>query len=472
MVNPSSLRRLALPLVLLTILGASLGVNARLKDRPLLGGDLPDYLMQAWNLNHHGLLSQDISQPPRPVLGREPGYPLLLAALMRTTALGGFQPSCLTQPGLCPRAMFRPALALGIGMALAAAAALGWAAFRLTGWRGAGVVGFGYVALNGQMWSWRHFPQSDYLGLLLACGLAALAAEWVLRQGLPQGRRWAAATGLCLGALILVKAAFLWLLPPLLLAWAWMRWRRAVLLPRHAGLVLALAALPPALWMWRNGVQTGSFALTDARSGIALSTREVFDHMGWWDWLCAWVFWTRGFGDDLAQAVFPAAVWQPYLLDAAGGYYDVGQNRYPVLVQAAMTARGLPLAAAQAAVDREMLGAILAHPLGYLASLPALFWRGIWIDEFVLLGLPALALLVRRAWRLGDAAWLLALLPGVFNLVFYPAVSLNIPRYQITALPALGLGAAWAAWRLWPLAEARARAAMARRRAATPTPAA
>ncbi len=465
MVNLSSLRRFALPLVVLAILAASLGVNARLKDRPLLGGDLPDYLMQAWNLTQHGLLTQDTAAAPRAVLGREPGYPLLLAALMRTTALGGFQPACLAQPELCPRAMFRPALAAAIGMALAAAAALGWAAFRLTGWRWAGVVGFGYIALNAQMWSWRHFPQSDYLGLLLACGLAALAAEWALHQG----RHWAVATGLCLGGLILVKAAFLGLLPPLLLAWAWLRWRRPLLLPRHAGLVLALAALPPALWLWRNGVQTGSFALTDARSGIALSTREVFDHMGLGDWLCAWVFWTRGFGDDLARVIFPATVWQPFMIDALGGYYDVGQHRYPGLVQAVMAARGLPLDAAQAVVDRDMLGAILAHPFGYLASLAPLFWRGVWIDEFVLLGLPGLVLLGRWAWRKGPGQgrppWLVALLPGVFNLLFYPAVSLNIPRYQVTALPALGLGAAWAAWRLWPAVEARLRTAIALRRA-------
>jgi hypothetical protein len=463
MVNLPSLRRHALPLVLLAILVVSLGVNIRLKDRPLIGGDLPDYLMQAWNLNHYGLLSQDISQPPRPGLGREPGYPLLLAALMRTTALGGFHPACLAQTELCPRAMFRPALAAGIAMGLAAAAALGWAAFRLTGWRWAGAVGFGYIALNAQMWSWRHFPQSDYLALLLACGLAALVAEWGLRQGLNQRRGWAVATGLCFGALIMVKAAFLWLLLPLLPAWALLRWRRPALLPRHAWLVLAVAALPPAMWMWRNGVQTGVFALTDARSGIALSTREVFDHMGLWDWLCAWVFWIRGFGDDLARALFPTAVWQPFMLDAPGGYYDVGQNRYAGLVQAVMVARGLATEAAQAVVDRDMVSALLAHPFGYLASLPVLFWRGIWIDEFVLLGLPALILLGRQAWRQGQVAWLLPLLPGMFNLIFYPAVSLNIPRYQITALPALGLAAAWAAWRLWPLAEARTRAVLARR---------
>lgn len=135
------LRRHAVPLVLLAILAASLGLHTRLKDRPQLVGDTVDYVAQAWNLTQHGLLSQDLAQPPRPLLGREPGYPLLLAALMRTTAMAGFRHECFVTPEACPRAVYRPALAAGIGMALGAAALLGWAAWRLTGWAWGGVVG-------------------------------------------------------------------------------------------------------------------------------------------------------------------------------------------------------------------------------------------------------------------------------------------------------------------------------------------
>lgn len=268
-------------------------------------------------------------------------------------------------------------------LGLGAAALVGWAAFRLTGWAWAGVIGFGYLALNASLWSWRHYPQSDYLALLLVAAATALLVEWARCQ-----RRWqAAAAGLALGALVLVKAAFLWLLPPAALAV--LVWRAR--LPRHAPLLLALAALPPALWALRNGLATGQFALTDARSGIALSTREVFDHMGLRDWLCAWLFWTRGFGDDLARALFPAAVWQPFQIDFPGGWYDLGQNRYPGLVRAAMAQHGLTEAAAQARVDRDLLLAILLRPLHYITSLPVLVWRGLWIDEWVLLGAPALA---------------------------------------------------------------------------------
>lgn len=299
------------------------------------------------------------------------------------------------------------------------------------------------MALNAQMWSWRHWPQSDFLALLLLAAVVALLVAWA--QG---GRRLqAAAAGLALGGLVLTKAVFLWLLPAAALLWAVARWRGAGL-PRHAALAFGCALLLPLAWMARNGVVTGQFALTDARAGIALSTREVFVHMGWWDWLCSWVWWTRGFGDGLARTLFPPAVWQPFMLDFPGGYYDLGQHRYPGLVQAAMAQHGLGEAAAQARVDRDLALSILTHPLGYLASLGPLLWRGIWIDEFVVLGLPALVWLGVWAWRRGQAIWLLAVAPGVFNLLFYPAISLNIPRYQVTAMPALALAAAWAAWRL------------------------
>jgi 4-amino-4-deoxy-L-arabinose transferase-like glycosyltransferase len=439
------LRRRAVPLALLIVLALSLAVNIPLRQRQLLGGDLPDYLMQAHNLVQHGRLSQ--APDAAPVLGREPGYPLLLAALMRTTALGRFTPACFADESLCPRAVLRPALVVGFALMLGASALLGWAAYRLTGWAWAGVIGFGYLALNVSLWSSRHYPQSDYLALLLLAAATALLVEW----GRSQHRWHAAGAGLALGALVLVKAAFLWLLPPAALAL--LLWRRRA--PRHAALLLALAALPAVLWVMRNGVVTGQFALTDSRSGIALSTREVFNHMGLWDWLCAWVYWTRGLGDGLARALFPAAVWQPFQLDFPGGWYDLGQHRYPGLVSAAMEQHGLDEAAARARVDRDLLLAILARPLHYLTSLPVLIWRGLWVDEFILVGAPAMLWALRRGWRQGDATLLLALAPGVFSLLFYPAISLNIPRYQITAMPALALAAAWAAWRLRPWLAAR-----------------
>ena len=77
-----------------------------------------------------------------------------------------------------------------------------------------------------------------------------------------------------------------------------------------------------------------------------------------------------------------------------------------------------------------------------------LVWRGLWIDEFVVLGFPALCLGTLWALRRRALGWLAAFGLGWFSLLGYAAVSLNVPRYQIPAVPVLALAAAWGCWQL------------------------
>lgn len=429
-------------LALLLCLLSCLAISARFKDPQVAHGDTPAYLQAAWNLAHHGVLTEDRRDPPLPVIGREPGYSVLLAAMMRAgTPLAGFSPACLNPDSPCDRSTYRSAQVANVVMAMLAALLIAATAWRLSGWSWAGVAAGAYMLLNGQALGWRHYLVSDYLALLLAAALMALLAAWVERPG-----RWRAlSAGLAWAALSLTKAAFLWLLPLCLMVWLALRVLGRVRAPRGAALLLGVAALVPALWLLRNGMLTGVFAVTDSRSGIALSTREVFNHLGPRDILCGFVYWTRGFGDGLARLLFAPEVWQPFQLEAPGGYYDVGQHRYEPWVARVAAEQGIGAPAAQAIVDRALVMAFLERPLGYLASFPLLVWRGIWIDEFIVLGLPALLAMLVLAPRQRAAAWAIAALPGVFNLLIYPAISLNIPRYQLTALPALGLAAGWAA---------------------------
>ncbi len=423
-----SLRAVLPALVLAVGLLASLGLNARFKDPRPAEGDSPAYLIAAHNLAHRGFFSErpDASAPG---VGREPAYAAFLAALMRApTGLAAFEPSCLADRARCPPATYRAATWANLAFALAAALALGLAALRLTGSPWAGVLAALYLALNSSALSGRHYVLSDHLALLLV----ALAA---------------AALGLTFGALCLTKAVFVWFLGVaavggLAAGVALGRWPR-----RALWAVLAVALLPVLAWTARNGLVSGHYSLTDARGGIALSTREVFNHMGPKEIACAFVYWTRGFGDGLARALFAPEVWQPFQLDWPGGYYDVGQHRYVPWVERVAREQGVSVPAATAMVDRALTGMFLERPMGWLASYPALFWRGIWADLFVVVGLPALVAAAVASWRLRDAALGLALAPGAFNLLFYPAISLNIPRYQITAVPALALATAWVAWR-------------------------
>jgi hypothetical protein len=99
---------LLLLLGLLLPLLASLALNARFRTVVEHSGDSQSYLLAAHGLARHG--SFGLAGDSTPGLGREPGYPLLLAGLMRAgTPLAAFTPACLAAPGSCHDALYRPA---------------------------------------------------------------------------------------------------------------------------------------------------------------------------------------------------------------------------------------------------------------------------------------------------------------------------------------------------------------------------
>ena len=153
----------------------------------------------------------------------------------------------------------------------------------------------------------------------------------------------------------------------------------------------------------------------------------------------SFVYWTRGFGAGLARRHFPPEVVAPFDLGQPGGFYDVGQNGYPPRLAAIRAAEGLDEVAAVKRLDNQLIAAILERPFTHLATTLPLFYRGIWVDEFIVIGLPVFAAVLIGALRRRD--WLVAALlsVGAFNLLFYPLISLNITRYQMTAVPALAV---------------------------------
>jgi 4-amino-4-deoxy-L-arabinose transferase-like glycosyltransferase len=425
------MRRLFWPLTLLAILLLSIALNVRFQPGGEASGDAREYLGAALSLRTTGHL---------PAVGREPGYPLLLAGLMATTRLGRIGSDCLQPSRPCDAVLFQPAQWTNLILALGAAVLTGWTAWRLTGSLFAATIGFGYLALNQQMLRGRWELLSDHLALFLFALLLTLLVEW-LRS--PTNVR-AVAAGLAAAALVLTKAIWVWLI---ILA--------AVLLfssgrnrPRGAWLGLVVGGLPLIAWAARNAAGSGTFALTDQRGGIALSTREVFVHLTSTERFCGFLYWTRGIGDDLAARLCPLELWRRFDIGAPGGFYSIGQDRYEPWVARVASERGLDLSAARKLVDGELLAAMAAHPIGWLTSLPMLVWRGLWIDEFVVFGFPALVIGTAWALRHRYSAWLVGFGLGWFSLLGYAALSLNIPRYQVPAVPALALAAAWACWQL------------------------
>jgi 4-amino-4-deoxy-L-arabinose transferase-like glycosyltransferase len=415
-------------------------------------GDSRDYASSAWNLVHSHVFSQSLTQVRvKPGTGREPGYPVLLAAMMSFVPdLEGITPACLlVEQGCSDR--WRPVLYANSVMIGLTGICVFVLVHLLDAGRLAAWLAGAHIWLNGEGARNRGYVLSDNLALLLIA-LASVVLVWAWRSG--GGWRWMMA-GLAVAALVLTKAVFFWCAVFGIAAGLC----ATVALGTHvrrglfACTVFALAFfVPVGSWMARNAAIGGSYAISTGRTAIALSTREVFNHMSPAQYAAAFVYWTRGFGDGLARSLFPESVWGPFEIDRKDGFYAVGQLRLNPEFDALIKDDGLSVDQADNILSRRMIGEILDHPVAYVASTAPLIWRGIWVDEFIVISLPALFwLLWARARKRADVV--LAIAPGLFSLTFYPLVSLNIPRYQMTALPALavafgiGLSAAASVWR-------------------------
>jgi hypothetical protein len=401
--------------------------------------DSRQYAWAAWHLSHDGVFSESMqAEQVEPGVGREPLYPIAVAVLLKTIpGLDKINTECLSREEGCGYAAWRPALFLnGVFIGLTG----------LTLFFTVHILGFGRLAAwlsafhiwaNGQGARGREYLLSDHLAMLLVA-FAGLTLVWAYQKG---GWRWLIA-GLACAACSLIKAIFLWaVIPALIIAAVAIVARRTRLQKNLIALLLFTMAYatPVGAWMERNNALAGSFSITIGRSAIALGTREVFDHMTPTQYIAAFVYWTRAMGDGLAKHYFAPEVWRPFDIDNPAGFYNTGQHlTAEPMINQLMAEQGLSLAAAEKIVAHKIIAAIFERPIAYAATTLPLIWRGIWVDEFIVLSFPALIWLVwAEARRRLNVT--LAVAPGVFSLLFYAMTSLNIPRYQITALPTLGI---------------------------------
>jgi hypothetical protein len=428
-------------------------------------GDVPAYLAGAYHLRTAKIYSMATTPgattpgPATPELGREPVYPLFLAAIMvLDRRFGGFTPACLAANNACPASTYRiPSLA-NAALILATGIAVFLLGRMIAGRPAGGLIAAAYLLWNAHFnKAWADLMSDRLAVFLVALAMLALACAWQksawahcaenLRSArtarLAQACRFGLA-GAGFATLTLTKAIFL----PFSIA-AWLAAAVITVTGRknHAGpgrfiALLAAASIYVVLvggWVFRNWEVSGMARLTDARSGIALSTREVFDTMSPRQYAAALVYWTGSTGPKFAARWFGADTANRFNLDMPGSYYDVGQNGYMRRVHELQAARGLPFWQAAAETDREIIGRIRRHFGGYLVTMLPLTYRGLWIDEFLFLGIPCLSLALWHAIRRRDGLLLALLSIGAFNIIAYAAVSLNLQRYQMTAMPAIAL---------------------------------
>jgi hypothetical protein len=447
---PPARRSKRLRLWVLAVLVGVSAIACSLKGGGLhLISDVQQYLDTAYHIAHDHTYTDSPASAPAPAqLGREPGYPLFLAVLMTLDPqLGSFTPECISPQISCDPRIYRSASWANVCFILGSGAILYFVALRVCGGGWPALISAAYLLLNFQSNNGWQDPMSDRLAVLLVC-IVMLAACWAWQSG--RMSAWSA-LGLALAGLTLVKASFFYFN---LLLFGCVLAAALVSRPARGRILAALAiasvayAVPVGGWIARNWEVSGQLHLTDLRGGMSLSARNAFDNMTAEQYLAAFAVWTRGFGGDFAKRHFPPEIVGPFGETARGGFQERGQNEYSERVQRAMTERGLNVLEASAYVDRQLELEIIRHPLRHLATTLPLFYRGIWADEFIVLGLPLFVWMLARSLRRRDALAIGLLSIGAFNLLFYAALSSNAPRYQMTAIPALALGAGMAAARL------------------------
>lgn len=427
------------PALLLALAGFLL--LAGTTKHPLPEFDSHEYLTIAFYLLDQGFYA--FSEPgglPAPTAIREPGYVLFLAGMMVIDpGFGGFTLNCLTSAEACATEIYAPlrwANSLFIGLSalllfrLVDRAGLG---------RGAAHAVLVLTILNFAAASSRHYLVSDYLAMLLLCLL--LSAYLAARQR--RSVLLAGATGLILAALVLTKAVFFYFAllalagAGLLALIGLMRGQRRVMAAFAVSVVLF--GLPVTAWMQRNEAAIGHAVLAENRGGLALAIRDQFNSMTAKEYAMAFLWWTRSVGDNWARDLFEPEDYHRFRQHYDGSFYDQGIKDYRKLRRDLMKAEGISRGEADHRAQGIMMARVLEQPLTLAATTLPLFYRGLWVDEFFLLSVPGLVYLLLRWLRRRQWDLLVLLSPGLFSLAFYPLVSLNIPRYQVTALPSLSI---------------------------------
>ncbi len=457
MVSTNWRRRLPWPALALVVLGFLVCLIEMGSKMPNPWADEVEYLnigRAIAETGHYATSADHISADTGPT--REPLYPLVVAAVMRIDpVLHDSAAHCISNndDAACPR-IYRSlrwvnALFCGLaaGLAFLTARRLGLGSAQ------AWVAGL-YLALNFTMLKQARYIISDYLALALAGGLAfALACAMKRPRSFS---RWLA-VGVAIGLLVLTKSIFEIYAALVLLAlaglWAIRRERSAA--TAFLAVSLSLAVLVGG-WVARNWAAYGHPMLNDTRGGSALSQREALDHMTAGEYGASFLWWMRGPGADLARKWLPERDWHRHDWYVDDGFYNLGRAvNQEARIKKLVDERGMDPGSAEKATAGVVVREIVAEWPMHLAVTIPVFYRGLWFDEFIVIGFPAFVYLLVVSLRRQAWAWLVTASPAAFSLVFYALLSINITRYQFTAASGIALAGSVAIVAIWTRLRAR-----------------
>lgn len=414
-----------------------------------------DNIRMAYNLVHHGVISVNgggsgPDSNPEPTNYREPLPAFVLAATMKALeAVQGPRDPVDYVEG--PGARVLKISNFFWGLVLCASVFAAIHIFTQSIW----------LASAGWLFAGLRLEVDRFLTEPAAAALIALFSFFAVRAVKNGNTIDYGMAGMVFGALILTKAAFLYvgfaLIPPLLfLLLAKERNRSNGISCFLKGFfMLGGVLLVIAPWSARNYVLLGSPQITQ-RAGIVLMTRAIKNNMTPTEYVGSFYVWAPsglgdafgfilGFGPDdlkkggrLQRLNRHESDFQDEDLAAekagrpedAVSYYRKARAERTKLTRE-FQAQGDPNARphADAELQKRAADLILADPIRHIATTLPFVWRGAFYEAPLLLWFAVLALI----WRRPDM--LAYVLPSLAMVAFYALASHNIPRYNDPVFP-------------------------------------
>ncbi|MDA0261485.1 MAG: hypothetical protein O3A21_04720 [Proteobacteria bacterium] len=434
--------------VLLCALGA-IAAQRDIEDNVPFADEV-EYVLMAHNLFHRNVLSltRQSDVPAIPTAYREPGYPILLAGMMAIDKqMAAVSIDCLIKRDTVCANGYSWSKQINVLMLLLTGIVVWVLAWRLTGRSWIAHIGLLLCLANLELHEYATYLVSDFLALLLM----ALGSFALYLSGTKIDWRWSGIAGFLLGLLVLTKAAFVLLAITVLAVFLICAFRAQEGQRRKFVQLAAVFAISHMVivgsWVVRNWIELGAPMITQ-RGGHVLAHRVELNTMTPSEYGIAFLWWTRGFGDNLARKLVSVEDYTRFELRDPNGFYNAAQTKWIAEVAKQREAGAVDQFDAEAAVGRQMRNTIIEHWFKNLLVTLPVGYRGLFIDEFIVLTFPCLVLLiVSRRRRTPGFLWFA--LPGVYGLAFHAGLTLHLPRHSIPLLPTLAvagaLGVGWIA---------------------------
>ncbi|MEQ8665850.1 MAG: hypothetical protein RIC16_08995 [Rhodospirillales bacterium] len=388
------------------------------------------YLTAADNLLTHGVMNHQLESaydgnpvPPGPQF--VPGYPALIAVIAAVDAPLRETVRCVAVRGsgcgievLAPLILAQKILwcAALIAAFLAARATLShdWAAVAVV----VLIILSGVPADAARRVITESLCFTAFFGFLAAAILACQRRRLLL---------WVIA-GILLGATILVRPGYQAIVFPcaaLVLVWCVLArdniGRSSVM--TAAFLVGCAAVVLP--WVARNAYYFDSIAVTSGYGAVILQERLAYNAMTWPEWGAAFVYWLPIVGDEAAAHLFGADVIERLRFDSPTGFY----------VDKTLAFTGLPSRPEEHSLARYLLiEGLLGNLWKHMAVTLPLIVRGSKVGWLLYpLAFVCLWPAFRYGWLRGRVKpFLVVALPPLMMLVVHAAVTVNVPRYNLS----------------------------------------